>query len=112
MDMLQQILEMLSPFIMELLAALIALIIVPQLKAIMKQYGIKTFISNEKELVLDTMLFVERLYKHLDGPVKMAKTKQKVISKAGKIGLKIDEEDINELVDTFIEEFNFDWNGE
>ena len=109
MEFLKDLLEMLTPYLLEVITLVIAVVVVPQLKALLKQLGIKEFVQNEKELVLDTMYFVERLFKHLDGKQKWDMAKSKAVEKAKKIGLKMDEKDIDDLLDTFVEEFDFDW---
>jgi len=109
MEFLKDLLEMFSPYIMEMLGIVVAAVIVPWARQALKQLGIKEFVQNEKELVLDTMYFVERLFKHLGGKQKWDMAKSKAVEKAKKIGLKMDEKDIDDLLDTFVEEFDFDW---
>lgn len=109
MEFLEQLLELLTPYLLEVIALAVAAVIVPQLKALMKQLGIKEFIQNEKEIVMDAMYFAERVFKHLDGKQKWNMAKAKAVEKAKKVGLKISEDDIDELIDTFVEEFDFDW---
>jgi len=105
MEFLEQLLEMLTPFLLEIIVLVVSVVVVPQVKALLKQYGIKKFIENEKEIVLDTMTYVEKMYKHLDGPAKWKFAKDKATKKANKVGLKIDEEDIDDLINQFLEDF-------
>ncbi len=109
MEFLNQALEALTPYLIEVITLAVVIVVVPQLKALMKQFGIKQFIENEKEIVMDAMYFAERVFKHLDGKQKWNMAKAKAVEKAKKAGLKIKEEDIDDIIDTFVEEFDFDW---
>jgi len=106
---LEQLLEMVTPYFMEVLSLAITVVIVPHLRRTLKEWGIKAFIESEKEIVMDTVLYVEKMYKNLNGPAKWGRAKMQIVKKANKYKLQIDEEDIDELITVFTQSFNFDW---
>lgn len=102
---LEVILEFLSPYLLEAIAALFTIIIIPYLVGVLKQWRVHLFLQNEAEIVVDAMELVESIYHRLNGPGKVEKAKEFARAKAKRVGINIPEEDLDELIATILAEF-------